>query len=164
MQLKHYCKGRFRTIGRQRLFHHRAWMIMKLTVIFILAACLQVSAKGFSQRVTLNGKNVPLEKVFREIKQQTGYLFVYRDEWLKQARNVDVNISNGTVEQVLDSCFQNQPLTYSIIDKTVVLQLKEEERKLRINFKLYVMSSLCVGSSLVLNVEDLSRLRLQLEK
>lgn len=130
MQLKHYCKGRFRTIRKQRrLFHHRTWLVMKLTIIILLAACLQVSAKGFSQTITLTGKNVPLEKIFKEVKRQSGYLFVYRDEWLKQAKNVDVSISNGTVEQVLDYCFKGQPLTYSIVDKTVVVRLKEEEKK-----------------------------------
>lgn len=130
MQLKHYCKGRFRTIRKQRrLFHHRTWLVMKLTIIILLAACLQVSAKGFSQTITLTGKDLSLEKIFKEVKRQSGYLFVYRDEWLKQAKNVDVSISNGTVEQVLDYCFKGQPLTYSIVDKTVVVRLKEEEKK-----------------------------------
>ncbi len=130
MQLKHYCKGRFRNIRKQqRLIHHRTWLVMKLTIIIMLAACLQVSAKGFSQTVTLTGKNIPLEKVFKEVKRQSGYLFVYRDEWLKQAKKIDVSITNGTVKQVLDYCFTDQPLTYSIVDKTVVVRLKEEEKK-----------------------------------
>ncbi|MBS1781013.1 MAG: SusC/RagA family TonB-linked outer membrane protein [Bacteroidetes bacterium] len=102
---------------------------MKLTIIIMLAACLQVSAKGFSQTITLTGKNLSLENVFKEVKRQSGYLFVYRDEWLKQAKKVDVSISNGTIAQVLDYCFKGQPLTYSIVDKTVVVRLKEEEKK-----------------------------------
>lgn len=95
----------------------------------MLAACLQVSAKGFSQTITLTGKDLSLEKVFKEVKRQSGYLFVYRDEWLKQAKNVDISISGGTVAQVLDYCFKGQPLTYSIVDKTVVVRLKNEEKK-----------------------------------
>jgi len=100
---------------------------MKLAVILLLGACLQVSAKSYAQRITLNEKNAPLEKVFSEIKRQTGYLFVYRDEWLKKARTVTLEISEGTVEQVLDLCFRDQPLAYTLVDRTVVVRLKEEK-------------------------------------
>ena len=44
---------------------------MKLTSVLIIAACLQVSAKGFSQKVSLNANNLPLQKVFEEIRKQT---------------------------------------------------------------------------------------------
>lgn len=47
-------------------------LIMKFTAILLLSAALQVSATGYSQRVTLSEKNAPLEKVFTAIKKQTG--------------------------------------------------------------------------------------------
>jgi hypothetical protein len=37
---------------------------MKLTAIILLAAALQVSARGYTQTVTISLKNVSLEKVF----------------------------------------------------------------------------------------------------
>ena len=51
--------------------------IMKLTFILILVALLNVYSKGYSQKVTLAGKQAPLEEFFSTIKQQTGYVFFY---------------------------------------------------------------------------------------
>ena len=98
--------------------------IMQLTTIFMVAACLQVSAAGYSQKVTLNKNNVSLQKVFEEIRKQTGYNFFYADEVLKSSQNVTVNIKKGSVEEVLDLCFQNQQLAYTISENTIVVQRK----------------------------------------
>jgi TonB-linked SusC/RagA family outer membrane protein len=99
--------------------------IMKITAIVLLAAALQVSAKGLSQQVTLSVKNAPLEKVFAEIKRQTGFQFFYKDDWMLQTKKVDVQVRQATLEQVLSLCFEGQPFTYEIVDKTIVLKKKE---------------------------------------
>jgi hypothetical protein len=41
--------------------------IMKLIAIMLLAAVMQVSARGYSQLISVTGKNVSLEKVFIKI-------------------------------------------------------------------------------------------------
>lgn len=97
---------------------------MQLATIFIVAACLQVSAAGYSQKVTLNKNNVSLQKVFEEIRKQTGYNFFYADEVLKSSQNVTVNIKKGSIEEVLDLCFQNQQLAYTISENTIVVKRK----------------------------------------
>ena len=50
---------------------------MKLTTLLVVAACMNVSASGLGQKVTISGKDLPLEKVFSLIKKQTGYAFFY---------------------------------------------------------------------------------------
>lgn len=100
---------------------------MKFTAVILLAACLQVSALGYSQNVTLSEKNAPLEKLFHEIEKQTGYSFLYSSEMLKQAHKVDIRVHNGTLERVLRTCFANQPLTWRIENKTIIVKPKPEE-------------------------------------
>ncbi len=100
--------------------------IMKLTAIFILVAFLQVSAKGFSQNVTLNEKNSNLDKVFTEIRKQTGYDFLYNTRLLKNTVPVTVNAKNSSLENVLNQIFKNQPLTYTITENTIILKRKDE--------------------------------------
>ncbi len=97
---------------------------MKLTAFLLIVGSLQVSATGFSQNVTLSVKNEPIEAVFTKIRQQTGYLFFYNVEWLKMTRNLTVELRNVPLREALDKCFEGQPLTYSIVDKTIVLQQK----------------------------------------
>ncbi|MBX2922795.1 MAG: TonB-dependent receptor [Chitinophagaceae bacterium] len=62
--------------------------------------------------------------MFKEIKKQTNYDFWYEGKLIKQAKKVDIQAINAPLEQVLDICFQNQPLTYAIIEKTVVVKPK----------------------------------------
>ena len=97
---------------------------MKLTTVLLIATSLQVSAKGYSQKVTLKENNIPLQKVFEEIRKQTGYQFFYADEVLVTAKNVTVNIKKGSIEEVLDFCFQNQQLTYTISENTIIVKRK----------------------------------------
>jgi TonB-linked SusC/RagA family outer membrane protein len=97
-----------------------------MTCILILAAALQVSARGYTQTVTISLKNVSLEKVFAEIKKQTGYNFIYTDQMLQGTHNVNLEVKSATLETVLDICLKNQPLTYNIVNKTIVLQPKDK--------------------------------------
>ncbi|MEI6946438.1 TonB-dependent receptor [Paraflavisolibacter sp. H34] len=99
---------------------------MKLTAIFLLVVCLNAAASGFAQKVSLSEKNAPLEKIFREIKRQTGYTFVYRETLLQKARKVTVSLQNASLEQVLNACLHDQPLGYSIVNKMVIIREKQE--------------------------------------
>lgn len=101
-------------------------LFMRWTTFFILVAGLKVSATGYSQTITLNERNAPLQKVFVEIYNQTGYQFFYKDALLKKAGNVDIVVKDATLEQVLTLCFANKPFTYTIINKSIVVKPKQE--------------------------------------
>ncbi|WP_207632700.1 SusC/RagA family TonB-linked outer membrane protein [Foetidibacter luteolus] len=97
---------------------------MKLTAILLFAACLQVNAKGIAQSITLTERNVPIESIFKKIEKQTGYLFWYENKLVKQAGNVTVVVKNASLKEVLDECIKDKALSYTIIDKTVVIKQK----------------------------------------
>lgn len=103
-------------------FYVFAAKIMKLTTLLLTLGCLQLSAAGFSQKITLSERNVPLEKVFLEIRKQTGYLFLYNNETLEQAQKVSIEAKNTPLEEVLRACFKGQPVTYTILEKTIVVK------------------------------------------
>lgn len=99
---------------------------MKFIAIFLFAACLQVSANGYSQKITLSQTNISLKNVFKEIENQSSYQFFYKDRLLKQTGNVSVNVTGASVEEVLDLCFKNQPLSYIVVDKIIVVKAKKQ--------------------------------------
>jgi TonB-dependent starch-binding outer membrane protein SusC len=99
--------------------------IMKITAILLTAVCLHAGAMGYSQTVTLSAKNAPLEKVFAEIKKQTGYEFVYRWELLQNSRPVDIQVKNVSLKEALDLCMKDQFLSYSIVDNLIIINKKE---------------------------------------
>lgn len=97
---------------------------MKIMILLTVVACLGTSARGYGQTVSLSLSNVPLEKAFKEIKKQTGYSFVYTRSQLKNTIPVTYQVKAGTLKDVLENCFRNQPLSYLIEDKYIVVQTK----------------------------------------
>ena len=125
MQLTIACKL---LLLKQRFFT-KLLIIMKITAILLLAACLQVHARGYSQKITLSVKNASLQKVFKSLKKQTGYAFFFDYSWLEKAGDVTMDVKNAPLEEALSVCFKDQPLTYTIVGKTVVLKPKTEPVK-----------------------------------
>lgn len=102
-------------------------LIMKLTAILIFSISFQVFAEGgYSQNVSLEMKNAPLKKVFKQIQKQTGYFFLYSVELLEKADKVELNVQNVSIQEAMNKCLQNTSLSYSIVEKTIVIKRKEE--------------------------------------
>ena len=116
-----------------QFFHHpkpsvsrQIFLAMKLFFLFIFMGLLQVSAKTNAQNVSITGKNISLKKIFKEIKDQTGYVFFYDAALLSKSRPVTINIQDEPVITALDLIFKNQPLTWSVENKTVTVLSKPE--------------------------------------
>ncbi|TAM94500.1 MAG: SusC/RagA family TonB-linked outer membrane protein [Chitinophagaceae bacterium] len=101
-------------------------IVMKLTVLLILVAVTQICAKGYSQTVTISKSNIPLSKVFKEIQKQTGYNFLCTKEQLSQSKEVNIDLRNATLKEVLDQAFEGQPLTYSILNNTIIVRHRNQ--------------------------------------
>lgn len=99
-------------------------LVMKITTSLILAACLQVSAKGVSQTVTFSGKNVSLQKVFTVIKKQTGYAVMYNADQVEKAKPVNVTANNTPLETFLRQVLIGQPFEFSIENTTIFISRK----------------------------------------
>jgi TonB-linked SusC/RagA family outer membrane protein len=110
------------------IFRKQNWLIMKLTAILLLTACLQVSANGFSQNITLSEKNISLQKIFKQIHKQTGYQFFYQDEMLDKAGRINIKVKDVPLEKVLAICFKDLPFTYSIANNTITIKPKKEDK------------------------------------
>lgn len=96
-------------------------LAMKLTAFLMLIACLQVSARGTAQRISISKKNVPLKDVFTAIKQQTGYTVFCNYKILERARNVDVHVTKASLQDVLNEVLKEQGLDYAIEEKMIVI-------------------------------------------
>ena len=123
MHLKALCKGPVLPCGERRLLT-KTLLIMNFTAILLTVTCLQVGARGIAQNITLSEKNVPLQKVFKSIEDQTGYVFFFNYAWLRHARKVSVEARNASLMEALELCFKDQPLTYEIVNRTIVLKPK----------------------------------------
>ncbi|MCB6971588.1 MULTISPECIES: SusC/RagA family TonB-linked outer membrane protein [Butyricimonas] len=95
---------------------------MKLTIVLTILLSISAFGEVASQNVSLKCENVLLREVFKSLKQQTGYLFVFNEEELDKAARVSVSINNSTLAKALDRVLRGLPYTYEIIDDMVVIK------------------------------------------
>jgi TonB-linked SusC/RagA family outer membrane protein len=95
-------------------------LVMKLTTLMLIIALAQVSAKGYSQKINLNEKNVLLVKVLESISVQSGCHFFYDADEVDNTIT-SVIIKDGSIEDALKAAFKNNGFTYKILDKDNVL-------------------------------------------
>ncbi|SEM77048.1 TonB-linked outer membrane protein, SusC/RagA family [bacterium A37T11] len=101
-------------------------LVMKLSLLLIFLACFKVSASVHAQTITLNEKNAPLAKIFKQIEKQSGYSFFYKNDLLKNTALVTIHIDHVSLSEALDKCFAGQPLIYEIVDNTIIVKAKEK--------------------------------------
>ncbi|POY37933.1 SusC/RagA family TonB-linked outer membrane protein [Solitalea longa] len=111
-------------LGKPNRLRRKLLLIMRLTTVLLIASLMQVSAAGFAQKISLSRSNTPLKAIIKSLRQQTGYDFVYNDKVLSTAKPVTVSVKDGNIETVLDLIFSEQPLTYTIDSKTVIIKQK----------------------------------------
>lgn len=97
------------------------WIAMLATLV-----CLLATTSVNAQTVTLRMNNASLKNVLKEIIKQTRVTIIYTEVSLKDARSVTIHVEKATVEQALNSCFKDQPFTWSANGGTFVIKEKKE--------------------------------------
>ena len=103
---------------------HQFLRVMKLITLILITAIMQVSAATYAQRITLKEKDATLETVFKDIRKQTGYDFYFDQNVIQKAKPVSVDLKDVSLEDALKSCLADQPFTYSVEEKTIVIREK----------------------------------------
>jgi len=97
----------------------------RIVILFVLTASFKFAS---AQEITLNRKNITLDRLFEEIKRQTDYDFLYNPRLLEKAKPVNVEAVKAPLRTVLDNCFAGQPLTYTIDQRTIIVKEKPVNR------------------------------------
>src|SRR5690349_6056268 len=92
-------------------------LMIRLTTVILIATFMQVSASSFGQRITLNAKNMALEEVLKDIRQQSGYDFLSNEGLIRSGKRISIAVKNAKIEDVLEQCFKDQPISYKIENK-----------------------------------------------
>ncbi|WP_158286664.1 SusC/RagA family TonB-linked outer membrane protein [Chitinophaga sp. S165] len=97
---------------------------MKLTIILLIFFLLQVRASSRAQSITLTMKDAPLKKVFAAIKKQSDYVVFYNQDVLTDTKPVSVTAYNTPLKELLEMILKDQPITFLIREKTIILSRK----------------------------------------
>ncbi|MCX2496009.1 SusC/RagA family TonB-linked outer membrane protein [Pedobacter sp. PF22-3] len=97
--------------------------IAKVAILLFAIFAFQLGSSK-AQTVTLSKSNAKIVDVFKEIRKQTGYDFVYTSSHIGESTPVTINVKNASLESTLAACFRDQPLSYSVKNKTIVVKSK----------------------------------------
>ncbi|MBO9631535.1 MAG: SusC/RagA family TonB-linked outer membrane protein [Chitinophagaceae bacterium] len=97
---------------------------MRLSVILLICAVVNVHATGRAQTITLSGKNMSLKQVFSAIEKQTGYVVFTSINVLEGTRNVSIDARDMPLQSFLEKIMADQPVNFRIVDKTIMLSRK----------------------------------------
>ncbi len=98
---------------------HQTLLVMRFTALLLTASFLNVAASGLSQEVSFSGKNIPLEKIFKEVKRQTGYQFMFSKDALDDTHPVTVEANRLALADFLRLVLKDQPVSFSINSRSI---------------------------------------------
>ena len=96
------------------------FMRIKLLVSVFLLLC---TSKSFSQErmISLNFKDVPIERIILEIEKQTQFRFFFEQSGINLTPKTSIQIRSSSIQEVLDKLFNNSPYTYQLYDRHIIL-------------------------------------------
>jgi len=101
---------------------------MKLAIVLLILS-LQVSANVRSQdKITLRLQGASLESILKSISKQTGYQYAISDQYKAVAKKIDIDVREASLGDVLEITFREQPFTYEIVNKIIVVKGKVERK------------------------------------
>ncbi|UAY56750.1 SusC/RagA family TonB-linked outer membrane protein [Arachidicoccus terrestris] len=107
--------------------HKKKQLIWSLLMVMTTLLFVQMS---YGQKVNLPKKRLHLEALFKLIRTQTGYEFLYNSDMLENLPAITVEARDLPVEKLLDKSLSGLPLTYTILDdKTIVIRRKPAAQK-----------------------------------
>lgn len=100
---------------------------MNLKKYLLLSAVLSCNLMAFSQGLNIRLQNVSVKKAMTELKQQSGYSFVYEGSDINVTKTVSVNA--GNLEQAIAQILEGQNVTYTIKGKSVVVSKRQAQQE-----------------------------------
>lgn len=105
---------------------------MKLTLLFLMVSLFQLQASesfGQKSKITLNMANVSIEDVLTKIESLTEFKFLYNDSELDYNNIVFINAEEEPLPSVLQRLFVNSNISYTLMDKQIILKNKKDTAK-----------------------------------
>jgi TonB-linked SusC/RagA family outer membrane protein len=110
----------------------KIWLIMKITFILLLIACMHVSASVYSQdaHVSLKLKDATIKNALKQIENLTSYKFVYSSDIFPSENTVSGDYAGTKVSLILTEILKNTGFSFKLIDNLIVLSKAKQKMAL----------------------------------
>lgn len=102
---------------------------LKVILMILAFHCLSFSA--FSQSISLNVRNVTVKEAIEQLKQNSGYSFVFEVGDLDTRKLISVNANQRPVDEVVKQILKDQNVSYEIKDKNIVVTRAKAAPKIK---------------------------------
>ncbi len=103
--------------------------VMNLTATILLVFNLTLSARSVSQTITFSGKDVPMEKIFSVIEEQTGYVVFGSKDQFNKSDKVTVAVKEMELVKFMQSILAGKPFEFEIKANTIFIRERERVGK-----------------------------------
>ena len=101
--------------------------IRTLILMWGLLLALQTAhAQKAEARLSFSIRNATLEEFVKRLENSTGFSFIYGEE-VKINRRITLNVEQKTLKEILNLAFANEPVSYQISGKHILLQKKKQK-------------------------------------
>ena len=113
----------------------KAYWFMRNFIILFFVFNLNAFSKGFTQDISfVKYDDMTIYDVFENVKEQTGYGILYKQNEIDLDARVNLTKENYTVQEVLDEALEGTNLTCKIKDEVIVVY--EAKKKLEKEIKI----------------------------
>lgn len=98
---------------------------------FLFSANTRVCGQS-APKVSIDLKHVTFAKVIENLRQQTGYEFVFNARDVEHVKDVSLSLKNVLLQVALDSLVKGKGLTYGITGQTVVIKKQTVEQEVKL--------------------------------
>ena len=98
--------------------------------IFVAVACCCFSGAAWAQSISLKMNNVTVKQAIDQLKEQSGYTFVFSSKDLDTNKRVSVSLDQEDIHEAIRQITEGQDVTYEIEGKSVIIsQVKLSDKK-----------------------------------
>ncbi|MDD2797805.1 MAG: SusC/RagA family TonB-linked outer membrane protein [Bacteroidales bacterium] len=114
---------------KQQTYQRRANAFLRILVLFLFIAAVQLSTAQTKNRITISLHQVSLTNLFDQVEKQSIYRFSYADLKKYDDNKIDVEAKNWTINQLMDSVLIGSKLEYTITGNNVVIRKQNLSKK-----------------------------------
>lgn len=117
-------------IGSRLLCPPELSLKMKLTTLLLFIALFNIRASNYAQntRISLDLKEVSIEKVLNRIESDTEFKFLYNIKDVDINRRVTIRVAKERVKSILHTLFLHTNVSYEVLGKHIILKINDDRQ------------------------------------
>lgn len=115
--------------GKLCFLFHKIPLIMRLICLFLivnLGISFAATTNAQNTLVSLNVRNNSVSSILEAVEKQTEYSFIYDSKIVDTNWKASIDVENKNVFDVLTQLFSNSDITFTVVNKKIVLNHKED--------------------------------------